>query len=265
MFHAPLRTVSRALPVRALPQLRAATTSTAQRRFAVYQSQKTKPMVYASLGLVALFGWTAAILTVGGKGSKKEKDSAKKGALISPSSGLRGLGRRSFGRRQPLSKILAILAATNELLYSAPEPAPPSDSSSPPPDNAYDNASATSSSAPDASAQSAAFNPETGEINWDCPCLGGMADGPCGEEFKAAFSCFVYSEAEPKGIDCVEKFRGMQECFRKHPDIYGDEAEDLEVEEEDEGFALATRAEAALALPDEHFLGEVAKEAPAHR
>jgi intermembrane space import and assembly protein 40 len=51
-----------------------------------------------------------------------------------------------------------------------------------------------------------------------------MADGPCGEEFKAAFSCFVYSEAEPKGIDCVEKFRLMQECFRKHPDIYGDGA-----------------------------------------
>lgn len=73
-----------------------------------------------------------------------------------------------------------------------------------------------------ASSQAAAFNPETGEINWDCPCLGGMADGPCGEEFKAAFSCFVYSEAEPKGIDCVDRFRNMQTCFRKHPDVYGD-------------------------------------------
>lgn len=53
-------------------------------------------------------------------------------------------------------------------------------------------------------------------------CLGGMADGPCGEDFKAAFSCFVYSEAEPKGMDCVEKFKGMQDCFRLHPDIYGE-------------------------------------------
>ena len=52
-----------------------------------------------------------------------------------------------------------------------------------------------------------AFNPETGEINWDCPCLGGMAHGPCGEEFKAAFSCFVYSEQEPKGMDCIDKFK----------------------------------------------------------
>lgn len=66
-----------------------------------------------------------------------------------------------------------------------------------------------------------AFNEETGEINWDCPCLGGMAHGPCGENFREAFSCFVYSKEEPKGIDCVEKFKGMQDCFRKHPDVYG--------------------------------------------
>lgn len=98
--------------------------------------------------------------------------------------------------------------------------------------------------------ESAAFNPETGEINWDCPCLGGMAHGPCGEEFKAAFSCFVYSQEEPKGIECIDKFkyviipsfirfeantnkirRGMQDCFRQHPDVYGAELEDDEIEE----------------------------------
>ena len=32
----------------------------------------------------------------------------------------------------------------------------------------------------------------SGELNWDCPCLGGMAYGPCGQEFKDAFSCFHY-------------------------------------------------------------------------
>lgn len=52
-------------------RLRQASTDTAQRRFAVYQSQTTKPVVYASLGLAALFGWTAAILMVGGQGEKK--------------------------------------------------------------------------------------------------------------------------------------------------------------------------------------------------
>ena len=69
----------------------------------------------------------------------------------------------------------------------------------------------------------AAFNPETGEINWDCPCLGGMAHGVCGEDFKAAFSCFVYSKEEPKGQDCIERFKAMQDCFRAHPDVYGEE------------------------------------------
>ena len=55
--------------------------------------------------------------------------------------------------------------------------------------------------------QQGAFDPETGEINWECPCLGGMAHGPCGEEFKAAFSCFVYSQEEPKGMECIDKFQ----------------------------------------------------------
>ncbi|KAI1371411.1 hypothetical protein F4677DRAFT_435550 [Hypoxylon crocopeplum] len=76
--------------------------------------------------------------------------------------------------------------------------------------------------------QQGAFNPETGEINWDCPCLGGMAHGPCGEEFKAAFSCFVYSKEEPKGMDCIDKFQHMQDCFRLHPEVYGDELDEDE-------------------------------------
>ncbi|EPT04466.1 hypothetical protein FOMPIDRAFT_1021754 [Fomitopsis schrenkii] len=76
-----------------------------------------------------------------------------------------------------------------------------------------------------------AFNPATGEINWDCPCLGGMAHGPCGIQFREAFSCFVFSEKEPKGIDCVEKFKAMQDCFREHPDVYG---EDIMNDDDDE-------------------------------
>ncbi|KAJ7096232.1 hypothetical protein C8R44DRAFT_812484 [Mycena epipterygia] len=87
-----------------------------------------------------------------------------------------------------------------------------------------------------------AFNPETGEINWDCPCLGGMAHGPCGPEFREAFSCFVHSEDEPKGINCVEKFQGMQTCFREHPEVYASEiADDEEAEAaEKEGSLPAT-------------------------
>ncbi|KAJ1737857.1 Oxidoreductase [Coemansia sp. Benny D160-2] len=83
--------------------------------------------------------------------------------------------------------------------------------------------------------QSEAFDPETGEINWDCPCLGGMANGTCGEEFKAAFSCFVYSEEEPKGMDCIEAFKAMQDCFRAHPEEYANEIAPDEDEDENDG------------------------------
>ncbi|KAJ5495507.1 Mitochondrial intermembrane space import and assembly protein 40 [Penicillium diatomitis] len=107
--------------------------------------------------------------------------------------------------------------------------------------------------------ESAAFNPETGEINWDCPCLGGMAHGPCGEEFRAAFSCFVYSNEEPKGIECIEKFKGMQDCFRQHPDVYGAELEDDEPEGEAPSSAAANveLAEGDELVPKAHHdLGE---------
>jgi intermembrane space import and assembly protein 40 len=74
----------------------------------------------------------------------------------------------------------------------------------------------------ESSSAAGAFDPVTGKINWDCPCLGGMAYGPCGTQFREAFSCFVFSEVEPKGMDCVEKFKAMQDCFRENPDLYGD-------------------------------------------
>ncbi|KAL1640474.1 Oxidoreductase [Diplodia intermedia] len=90
--------------------------------------------------------------------------------------------------------------------------------------------------------QQGAFNPETGEINWDCPCLGGMAHGPCGEQFKAAFSCFVFSKEEPKGMDCIDKFKGMQDCFRQYPEIYGEE-----LEGDDEDGPAAEGVDAAVA------------------
>ncbi|KAI8927113.1 hypothetical protein BC831DRAFT_453964 [Entophlyctis helioformis] len=81
-----------------------------------------------------------------------------------------------------------------------------------------------------AAAANEAYNEATGEINWDCPCIAPMVQPPCGEVFKEAFSCFVYSQETPKGIDCVEQFRSMQSCFREHPDIYGAELDDDEDE-----------------------------------
>jgi len=74
-----------------------------------------------------------------------------------------------------------------------------------------------------------------GEINWNCPCLGGMAIGPCGIEFREAFSCFHYSEAEPKGSDCLEQFAGMQRCMQNYPELFeetSDKKKDSSEEEE---------------------------------
>ncbi|EAU91393.2 intermembrane space import and assembly protein 40 [Coprinopsis cinerea okayama7 len=111
-----------------------------------------------------------------------------------------------------------------------PEPTTPSPSSAP--KSEAPSAPSTEGSEPAEQGSSSsgggggAYNPETGEINWDCPCLGGMAHGPCGEQFKEAFSCFVFSEEEPKGINCVEAFKKMQDCFREHPEHYADEIMD---------------------------------------
>ncbi|CAG5983784.1 unnamed protein product [Menidia menidia] len=62
-----------------------------------------------------------------------------------------------------------------------------------------------------------------GQINWNCPCLGGMASGPCGSQFKEAFSCFHYSQEDVKGSECINQFRGMQECMQKYPELYPQE------------------------------------------
>jgi hypothetical protein len=68
--------------------------------------------------------------------------------------------------------------------------------------------------------QETAVNAETGEINWDCPCLKDAIAPPCGDYFKAAFSCFVQSETVPRGEDCLDAFMAMHQCYQAHPEIY---------------------------------------------
>lgn len=85
----------------------------------------------------------------------------------------------------------------------------------------------------DSDQPASAVNPDTGEINWDCPCLKSALEPPCGHTFKAAFSCFVASKTEPKGMDCHELFKAMQECFQAHPEKYGSILDDDDEEEND--------------------------------
>uniref|UniRef100_A0A2M4C295 Putative mitochondrial intermembrane space import and assembly protein 40 n=1 Tax=Anopheles marajoara TaxID=58244 RepID=A0A2M4C295_9DIPT len=77
---------------------------------------------------------------------------------------------------------------------------------------------------------------ENGDINWNCPCLGGMAIGPCGVEFREAFSCFHYSQAQPKGSDCYEAFSTMNECMRNYPGVY---KQNLNEEEDEDASNVA--------------------------
>jgi len=73
-----------------------------------------------------------------------------------------------------------------------------------------------------------------GAINWNCPCLGGMATGPCGMEFREAFTCFHYSQAEPKGSNCYSVFEEMQDCMSRFPTVYNkDDEEDFSMSDVD--------------------------------
>eukprot|EP00041_Stephanoeca_diplocostata_P004528 m.46619 g.46619 ORF g.46619 m.46619 type:complete len:149 (-) comp15173_c0_seq2:462-908(-) len=71
----------------------------------------------------------------------------------------------------------------------------------------------------DDSGHQGAVGPD-GEIDWDCPCLNGMASGPCGQEFKDAFSCFVHSEDEPKGSGCMGQFKVMHDCIEANAEYF---------------------------------------------
>lgn len=63
----------------------------------------------------------------------------------------------------------------------------------------------------------------------DCPCIASMKDGPCGTKFLCAYECFLRSDSEPKGSDCVEAFVQMHECMNEHPEVY-----DLDDEENED-------------------------------
>mmetsp|Transcript_4501 Transcript_4501/g.7890 ORF Transcript_4501/g.7890 Transcript_4501/m.7890 type:complete len:137 (-) Transcript_4501:189-599(-) len=60
----------------------------------------------------------------------------------------------------------------------------------------------------------------------NCPCISKMKEGSCGDAFISAYRCFLESETEPRGMDCMEKFQTMQDCMNSHPEEYNFEEVD---------------------------------------
>lgn len=74
-----------------------------------------------------------------------------------------------------------------------------------------------------------------------------MASGPCGSQFKEAFSCFHYSKEEVKGSECIDNFRSMQECMQRYPDLYPQEEE----KEKESSSSTESDSDSASAAPNE--------------
>lgn len=64
----------------------------------------------------------------------------------------------------------------------------------------------------------------------NCPCIASMKEGPCGESFIAAYRCFLESESDPKGMECMDQFQTMQTCIADHPDDYKLDDDDPEAD-----------------------------------
>ena len=67
-----------------------------------------------------------------------------------------------------------------------------------------------------------------GSINWDCPCLGNLPNGPCGPSFRESFQCWVEYRDDEKDFaeKCYDKFISWEGCLSQHKAIYRPEEQD---------------------------------------
>lgn len=68
-----------------------------------------------------------------------------------------------------------------------------------------------------------------GTINWDCPCLGNLPNGPCGPAFRDAFSCWVENKSDQDAFasKCFDSFSAWEGCLSENRDIYKSENDDI--------------------------------------
>ncbi|WZN64171.1 mitochondrial intermembrane space import and assembly protein 40 [Chloropicon roscoffensis] len=57
-----------------------------------------------------------------------------------------------------------------------------------------------------------------------CTCVDDLKEGPCGDSFVEAFSCFIRSQ-RLEDTDCSEGFGKLKECMIRNPEQFEDFAE----------------------------------------
>ncbi|KII63416.1 Mitochondrial intermembrane space import and assembly protein 40-B [Thelohanellus kitauei] len=62
------------------------------------------------------------------------------------------------------------------------------------------------------------INPD-GSVNWDCPCLGGLPNSECGQQFRAAITCLINNKENDDVMKCATEFENMAECWKAHPEL----------------------------------------------
>ncbi|XP_061166320.1 mitochondrial intermembrane space import and assembly protein 40-like [Saccostrea echinata] len=80
------------------------------------------------------------------------------------------------------------------------------------------------------------FVQPNGDLNFGCPCVGGLHAGPCGYEMREFLSCNYYNskdKEDPRGQGCDEKLDTMMSCIQKHADYYREKMSGDDEEEED--------------------------------
>lgn len=85
------------------------------------------------------------------------------------------------------------------------------------------------------------FVQPNGELNFGCPCVGGLHAGPCGYEMREFISCNFYNsqdKEDPRGHECDDKMYAMMQCIDKHEEYYKHKMSSDPEDEDDDPFAI---------------------------
>lgn len=90
------------------------------------------------------------------------------------------------------------------------------------------------------------FVQPNGDLNFGCPCVGGLHAGPCGYEMREFLSSNYYhskDKEDPRGQGCDDKLDTMMSCIQKHADYYREKMSGDDDEEQEDPFAITENEE----------------------